>query len=227
MRAASRLLLVQGDTVLRDVLVEQLASVSNLDVVACGDGDAGRSTLGREPFDIVLTEMSLPDMDGGDFIAAIRQDGFRGPIVAISSTSEEPDREPAARASEIVTKPFRFAVLLSRIRSQLRGHEASEEAVAIAIGPYTFHAGAKTLTSAVNGLLRLTEKEAAILRFLHRAGDSTVSRETLLQEVWGYNPAVTTHTLETHIYRLRQKIEVDPSEARILVTEPGGYRLMP
>ena len=75
--------------------------------------------------------------------------------------------------------------------------------------------------------IRLTEKETAILKYLYRAGDRVVGRDTLLGEVWGYNAGVTTHTLETHVYRLRQKIERDPSQAEILVTEPGGYRLVP
>ena len=75
--------------------------------------------------------------------------------------------------------------------------------------------------------IRLTEKETAILKYLYRAGNKPVSRDTLLGEVWGYNSGVTTHTLETHIYRLRQKIEEDPSHAQILLTEQGGYRLSP
>ena len=75
--------------------------------------------------------------------------------------------------------------------------------------------------------MRLTEKETAILRYLYRAGQRPVSRETLLQEVWGYNSGVTTHTLETHIYRLRQKVEKDAASPAILVTESGGYKLVP
>ena len=75
--------------------------------------------------------------------------------------------------------------------------------------------------------MRLTEKETAILKFLLRAGDEPVSRDVLLNDVWGYHADVTTHTLETHIYRLRQKIEADPANAQLLVTEGGGYRLMP
>ena len=74
---------------------------------------------------------------------------------------------------------------------------------------------------------RLTEKETSILKFLYRSGATVVGRDTLLGEVWGYNAGVTTHTLETHVYRLRQKIEDDPSNAELLVTEPGGYRLAP
>jgi DNA-binding response OmpR family regulator len=129
-------------------------------------------------------------------------------------------------ANDYVAKPFRFAVLLARIRAQLRQHEASEDAV-FTVGPYSFRPGSKMLTGANAKKVRLTEKETAILRFLYRAGQSPVSRETLLQEVWGYNSGVTTHTLETHIYRLRQKIEKDAANPEILVTEAGGYKLVP
>jgi DNA-binding response OmpR family regulator len=73
--------------------------------------------------------------------------------------------------------------------------------------------------------IRLTEKEASILKYLYRAGGKPVTRDVLLDEVWGYNSGVTTHTLETHVYRLRQKIEPNPSQATILLTESGGYRL--
>jgi DNA-binding response OmpR family regulator len=95
------------------------------------------------------------------------------------------------------------------------------------IGHYSFRPGLKHLVNGKGTKLRLTEKETAILRYLYRAGDQVVGRETLLKEVWGYNATVTTHTLETHIYRLRQKIEVDPANAQLLITEAGGYRLIP
>ena len=95
----------------------------------------------------------------------------------------------------------------------------------LTIGPYTFRPSAKLMTdTGGKKKVRLTEKEAAILKFLYRAG-RVIGRDTLLGEVWGYNAGVTTHTLETHVYRLRQKIERDPAHAEILVTEPGGYRL--
>lgn len=228
MPAVNRLLAVEGDPVLRGILVEQLSPASDLDVTACARGGLGRAALRDANFDIVLTDMALPDMDGRDFISVIREDGFRGPVIMLAPPSDDVETGYGLEggASDVVAKPFKFAVLLARIRAHLRAHESSEEA-AMSIGPYTFRAGAKTLTSEAAGLVRLTEKEAAILRFLSRAGQESVGRETLLQEVWGYNPQVTTHTLETHIYRLRQKMESDPLGARILVTEPGGYRLMP
>jgi DNA-binding response OmpR family regulator len=123
--------------------------------------------------------------------------------------------------------PFRFAVLMARVHAHLRSHEQSEEAV-YRIGPYTFRPSAKLLLDAGGRKkVRLTEKETAILKYLYRAGDHAIARDTLLGEVWGYNAGVTTHTLETHVYRLRQKIERDPTRAEILVTEPGGYRLVP
>jgi DNA-binding response OmpR family regulator len=127
-------------------------------------------------------------------------------------------------ANDYIAKPFRFAVLMARIHAHLRSHEQSEDAV-YRIGPYTFRPSGKVLLDALGKKIRLTEKETNILKFLYRSGE-TVARETLLHEVWGYNPAVTTHTLETHIYRLRQKIEENPGQAQILVTESGGYRLV-
>ncbi len=132
-----------------------------------------------------------------------------------------------AGANDYITKPFKIGVLLARLRAQLRQHEQSEDAV-FTIGPYTFRPSAKLLLDAgARKKVRLTEKETSILKYLYRAGDRIVGRDALLNEVWGYNAGVTTHTLETHVYRLRQKIERDPARAEILVTEPGGYQLVP
>jgi DNA-binding response OmpR family regulator len=117
-------------------------------------------------------------------------------------------------------------MLLARIRTQLRQHDTSEDAV-FAIGPYTFRPSSKLLLNPKGSKVRLTEKETSILRYLYRAGQRPASREMLLQEVWGYNSGVTTHTIETHIYRLRQKIEKDAAAPAILVTEFGGYKLVP
>ena len=173
-------------------------------------------------------DVGLPDMDGREAVRLMRRDGFRSPIIMLTGQGSETDTVLGLEsgANDYVTKPFKFAVILARIRAHLRQYEASEDAV-FQIGPYTFRPGAKLLTNAKGSKLKLTEKETAILRYLYRAGQKVVGRDMLLAEVWGYNSNVTTHTLETHIYRLRQKIEADPSNARILVTEPGGYKLMP
>ena len=129
-------------------------------------------------------------------------------------------------ANDYVTKPFRFSVLLARVRAHLRSFEQSEDAT-FQIGPYDFRPSMKQLMDGEGKKVRLTEKETNILKYLYRAGGKPVAREELLTEVWGYNANVTTHTLETHVYRLRQKIEPDPSNARLLLTDVGGYRLQP
>jgi DNA-binding response OmpR family regulator len=223
-----RLLVVEDDEDLRDTLVEQLGLASEFEVEAVGSAGEAKKALGSERIDLIILDVGLPDMDGRDAVRNMRRDGFRGPIVMLTAQSSDSDVVTGldAGANDYVAKPFKFAVLLARIRAQLRQHEASEDAI-FKIGPYTFRPGAKILVNDKGSRLKLTEKETAILRFLYRAGQKVVSRDTLLQEVWGYNSAVTTHTLETHVYRLRQKIEPNPSAARILITEAGGYKLLP
>jgi len=176
-----------------------------------------------------VLDVGLPDMDGRELCRLMRRNGVRAPIVMLTGADSEADTILGldAGANDYVTKPFRLGVLLARLRAQLRQHEQSEDAI-FTIGPYSFRPSAKLLVAeGGKKKVRLTEKETAILKYLLRAGDRPTGRELLLNEVWGYNAAVTTHTLETHVYRLRQKIEIDPSKAELLITEPGGYRLVP
>jgi DNA-binding response OmpR family regulator len=180
-------------------------------------------------FDAVILDVGLPDGDGRDYCVRLRGEGHRMPIIMLTGSNAENDvvRGLDSGANDYISKPFRLAELLARLRAQLRSFESSEDAV-FAIGPYMFRPAAKLLQDPGRGRrIRLTEKEAAILKFLYRAGTHAVARQVLLNEVWGYNASVTTHTLETHIYRLRQKIEPDPGNARLLITEGGGYRLDP
>jgi DNA-binding response OmpR family regulator len=228
MSNASRLLIVEDDKDLRETLTEQLGLHTEFEVAGVGTAaEALRHVADQRP-DLVIMDVGLPDMDGREAVKSARRDNYRGPIIMLTAQGGEADTVMGldAGANDYVAKPFKLAVLLARIRAQLRQYEASEDAV-FRIGPYTFRPGAKLLVSDKGSKLKLTEKETAILRFLYRAGQKVVSRETLLQEVWGYNAAVTTHTLETHIYRLRQKIEPNPASASILITDVGGYKLMP
>jgi DNA-binding response OmpR family regulator len=176
----------------------------------------------------MVMDVGLPDMDGREAVKLLRKGGFKAPIIMLTGHDTDSDTILGleAGANDYVTKPFKFAVLLARIRAQLRQHEQSEDAV-FTVGPYTFKPAQKLLQDAKGGKIRLTEKEASIIRYLYRADQKPVARDLLLQEVWGYNANVTTHTLETHVYRLRQKIERDPQRAEILVTESGGYKLVP
>ena len=178
--------------------------------------------------DLILLDVGLPDMDGREACKILRKNGYKGPVVMLTGQASDADTILGLNsgANDYVAKPFRFAVLLARIRAQLRQHEQSEDAV-FTIGHYTFKPASKLLVDEKGSKVRLTEKETSILKYLYRAGNKVVGRDVLLHEVWGYNAGVTTHTLETHIYRLRQKIEKDPSNAELLVTETGGYKLMP
>jgi DNA-binding response OmpR family regulator len=225
---ARRILIVDDDDVLRDGLVEQLSLYEEFEVVQDSTAAKGVARARGEPLDLVIMDVGLPDMDGREAVKLLRKSGFKAPIIMLTGQDSESDTILGleAGANDYVTKPFRFAVLLARIRAQLRQHEQSEDAV-FTIGRYTFRPSAKMLVDEKNAKIRLTEKETAILKFLYRAGEKVITRDVLLHEVWGYNSGVTTHTLETHIYRLRQKIERDPSKAELLVTEAGGYKLVP
>ncbi len=228
MANALRVLVVDDDKDLREALVEQLSLYDEFEVISADSATAAISEVESTRVDLVLMDVGLPDKDGREAVRVMRQNGFKAPVIMLTGHDTDSDTIMGleAGANDYVAKPFRFAVLLARIRAQMRSHEASEDAV-FTIGPYTFRPGAKMLVTERNSKIRLTEKETAILRYLYRAGKKPVAREILLQEVWGYNSGVTTHTLETHIYRLRQKIEKDPSHPSLLATEAGGYKLLP
>jgi DNA-binding response OmpR family regulator len=228
MSNASRLLVIDDDRDLRDTLAEQLGLYEEFRVATAENATQAIDAVKDDRIDLAIMDVGLPDMDGREAVKIMRRGGFRSPIIMLTAQGSDSDTVLGleAGANDYVAKPFKFAVLLARIRAQLRQYEASEDAI-FQIGPYTFRPGSKLLTTDKGSKLKLTEKETAILRYLYRAGQKVVGRDILLAEVWGYNSNVTTHTLETHIYRLRQKIESDPSNARILVTETGGYKLMP
>jgi DNA-binding response OmpR family regulator len=225
------ILIVDDDPALRATLAEQL-NVDSEFTAAEAACIAEADTLLAAPdsrFDALILDVGLPDGDGRDYCLRLRSQGHRMPIILLTGSNAETDvvRGLDSGANDYISKPFRLAELLARLRAQLRSFESSEDAV-FAIGPYTFRPAAKLLQDQARGRrIRLTEKEAAILKFLYRAGTRAIARQILLNEVWGYNASVTTHTLETHIYRLRQKIEPDPANARLLITEGGGYRLDP
>ncbi len=228
MSSTRTLLIVDDDDLLRRALSEQLMAQGEFQVIEdAADGLSALSMSKAKVFDIILLDIGLPDMDGRDVCKQMRAQGVRSPIIMLTAADSDDDTITGlnAGANDYVTKPFRMAVLLARVRAHLRQHDQSDDAI-FAIGPYKFQPAAKMLMANDGARkIRLTEKEAAILKYLYRVGNKTVSRETLLGEVWGYNAGVTTHTLETHIYRLRQKIEADPAQVRLLITEPGGYRL--
>ena len=220
------ILLIDDDDDLRDALSEQFVMTEDFNVVEATNGTQAQQQVKDEQFDLLIIDVGLPDTDGRELCRLMRMQGLKIPMIMLTGHVSDADTILGldAGANDYVTKPFKFPVLLARIRAQLRQHEQSEDAV-FKLGPYSFRPALKILVAEDNSKIRLTEKETNILKFLYRASIPVVPRDMLLQEVWGYNAAVTTHTLETHIYRLRQKIEPDPANLCLLLTESGGYRL--
>ena len=228
MAVTKTLLLVDDDNDLREALAEQFSLYEGFNVLQAANAAEGVSQAEAERVDLILLDVEMPDMDGREACKLMRTRGVRAPIVMLTGQDTDADTILGldSGANDYVTKPFKFSVLLARVRAHLRSFEQSEDAT-FDVGPYEFRPSMKLLVREDERKIRLTEKETNILKYLYRAGGKSVGRDELLSEVWGYNAAVTTHTLETHIYRLRQKIEPDPGQARLLLTESGGDRLAP
>tara|TARA_B110000093_G_scaffold157388_1_gene175669 strand:+ start:142 stop:828 length:687 start_codon:yes stop_codon:yes gene_type:complete len=226
MAQLKKILLIDDDEDLCDVLSEQLIMTEHFAVFQSSDGADALEKVKQQVYDLVILDIGLPDIDGHELCRMLRKQGVKCPIFILTGHGADSDTILMldAGANDYINKPFKFTILLARIHAQLRQHEQSEDAI-FNLGPYTFKPAIKMLLAEGDRKIRLTEKETNILKFLYRATEGAVPRDTLLHEVWGYNAGVTTHTLETHIYRLRQKIEPDPRNASLLVTESGGYRL--
>lgn len=218
MLAHRRLLLLTEDEALATLLPAQLAQGTHFRAEAAPptEGEARlRAAHGR--MDATLLDSAA----SGASAQGLRAAGGGRPVLLLGHEAAPPLED---HSFPRLGKPVRLGELVARLNALLASFEASPEA-SIALGLYNFHPTARLVLTPAGERIRLTEKEAAILLYLHRAGGRAVSRGELLGEVWGYSSAVATHTLETHIYRLRRKIEQAPEVARLLVTEEGGYRL--
>lgn len=221
------ILIVDDDDELRSALVEQLSVFDEFHVFGVGSASRAIQAVRAGLVHVAIMDVGLPDMDGREAVKILRRSGFKAPIIMLTAKDTDADTILGLEsgANDYVTKPFRFAVLLARIRTHLRQYERSDEAV-FQIKSFMFHPSKKTLFSERGSKIRLTDKETALIKYLYNAQQNVVPRTELLEEVWGYNSTVTSHTLETHVHRLRQKIEKDPANAEILVTEGGGYKLL-
>src|SRR5690606_4571668 len=202
-----KILLVADDEALRSSLAEQIHLSEEFNTVQAANGAEALAAVRQDRFDAVLLDGGLPDMDGREVCRLMRSAGVTAPVVMLTGAAGDADTILGleAGANDYVTKPFRMNVLLARLRAHMRQYDQSEDAV-FTTGPYSFRPGATLLVhNGTGSKIRLTEKEASILKYLYRADRKPVPREELLHEVWGYNRNVTTHTLETHVYRLRQK----------------------
>jgi DNA-binding response OmpR family regulator len=228
MSTPRKFLLVEDGDDLRDSLREKFKLHDEFELTIANSASKGMELAKTDHYALVLLDIALPELDGQEAVRVLRKSGSSAPIILLSARTSDADQILGleAGANDYVTKPIKFSVLLARIRSQIRQHEQSENPV-FAIGSYTFVPADRILLHEQGHKIRLTEKENLILKHLYRAGEKVVLREVLLREVWGFNADVATHTVETHIYRLRKKIEKDSANAELLLTEAGGYRLVP
>jgi DNA-binding response OmpR family regulator len=228
MTGQRHILVVDDDSDLRTALRRPLIAEGYTVTESGSSADAARvAAIPGRRFDAIILDLGLPDGDGRDLCAALRRQGINVPIILLTGFGEENEivRGLDSGANDYITKPFRVSELLARVRAQMRVHDISEDAE-LTIGRFRFRPGDRLLMEFDGSRVRLTGKEAAVLKYLFRAGVA-VTRTELLQQVWGYNASATTHTVETHIYRLRQKLEADPARLRMLLNEDGGYRLYP
>jgi DNA-binding response OmpR family regulator len=227
MSRETKILVIDDEADIRQALVEQFDLEDGFAGLGAATAMQGFEIAEQEKPAAIVLDISLPDMTGFEACRRLREQGVKAPIIMLTGAAQEEEQQVEgleAGANDYVLKPFKFSVLLARIRAHLRSHESSEDAV-YWVGPYEFRPALRVLVNSEQKKIRLTDKEAAILRYLYRSGEKPVGRDELLREVWGYNANVTTHTLETHIYRLRQKIEPDVQTPKLLITESGGYRL--
>jgi two-component system KDP operon response regulator KdpE len=180
-----------------------------------------------KPPDLVILDLGLPDMDGGDVLERLRA-WSSVPLIVLSVRSNEAEkvRLLESGADDYVVKPFGMAELLARAHAAMRRHVrvATGEPV-IKIGPITIDLAARTVSND-GARITLTPKEYRLLQILAQHAGNVVTHQYLLKEVWGSPHMHDTHYLRIFVRKLRQKIETDPTQPRILLTELGvGYRL--
>ena len=221
-----RLMLVDGDDALRAVLRQQFEA-EGLTAIAEADKMAGVFDIVDEFHpDMILLDVQLPDGNGYDICQKLRERGFEKPILMLTGQDSETDiiEGLEAGANDYIAKPMRMGELLARMRTHLRQHKLSDD-VRFPIGELDFTPAQKIIQHRQTGAkIVLTEKETMILKMLNRQAPDQVSKESLLAEIWGFQQGLTTHTLETHIYRLRQKL-TRLTDKPVIDTANDGYKL--
>jgi DNA-binding response OmpR family regulator len=199
------------------------------EVSVARDGKEGLEKVATEKPDIILLDVMLPLMSGIDVCRTLRTRGIEIPILMLTARSQEMDKVVGLEvgADDYVTKPFSIAELLARIRAHLR--RAAKQVVEIE--SFTFsdvELNFKKFAARKGGqALDLSAREFEILRYLIRRRGEIVTRDQLLDEVWGYDSTPVTRTVDNHIARLRQKIEQEPSEPKHIITVHRiGYRFV-
>ena len=202
----SNILLLAPDGIFADDLQEQIK-------LYAPEFNLFRQDDGCTMFDLILADEACCTLN--DCLKKYPQ----RPVFLLSTNEDNKN------VAGIISKPLNLSQLLDRIKAGIQLHENTSEGYLI-FNHYELHPIAKEILNQRNNeTVKLTEKEVAVIKYLYKAGNKIVSRQELLQEVWGYSPDVSTHTIETHIYRLRQKVEHEDEGAQLIITTEGGYRL--
>lgn len=226
MSLARPILTIFGDDAVREVVGDHLAATGEFKPVKAITLYDAAESLNDACFDAVLLDAQLPDGNGIDFCSTLRSLGYKMPIILLrdGSTNADVVRALDAGANDYITDITRSKELLARLRAQLRVFDNSVDAT-LTIGSFAFRPPEKLLLNPqTNRRIRLTTREADLLKFLHQTGGSYVTRQLLLSEVWGYKTGVISNTLDTHIYKLRKKMSLN-SRCGVFIAMPGGYRL--
>lgn len=225
---AYNILIVDGDENFRSAMVNQFSQFVEFDTLEANTPAECHQIADTKHIDLCMISNEFPGAGGTEITRNLRECGYNAPVILLTGQTgvTESPSDLDSNTIDWIEKPFKFSKLIARVRTLLHQFEMTEEAN-FSIGNFVFKFSNNTLVDNSGNEVRLTEKEAEILKFLYRAGEKPIMHEELLHKVWGYKSGITTRTLETHIYRLRQKIERDPNNATLLVTVDGGYMLVP
>jgi len=193
------------------------------------DGDQGQRMASRGRYDVIILDVMLPKKSGLDICKELREKGNNTPVIMLTARGQEIDKIVGLKlgADDYVTKPFSFIELLARVEAVMRRAQRKKAADQVAFGDVKLDFRTYQATKS-DQPLELTPREFSILRYFLDHPNEVVSRETLLNHVWGYDPSAFTRTVDTHMARLRQKIEPIPAEPRHLITvHRVGYKFVP
>ena len=224
----NRMLVVEDDEAM-SVALRDGFEFEKYAVELATDGEEGMRLASRSRYDVIILDVMLPKKSGLDVCKELREKGNTTPVIMLTARGQEIDKIVGFKlgADDYVTKPFSFIELLARVEAVMRraSHKRSADQVAFGDVKLDFRTYQATRREEP---LELTPREFSILRYFLDHPNEVVSREALLNHVWGYDPSAFTRTVDTHMARLRQKIEPTPAEPRHLITiHRVGYKFVP
>ena len=224
----SNILIIEDEPAMQLGLKDNL-ELESYQVEITSDGEAGLAKLKTGDYDLVLLDVMLPKLSGFDVCRSARKAGIQTPIILLTAKGEEIDKVLGLElgADDYITKPFSVRELLARVKAILRRSKpTSDPERMINIGRLTIGFAA-FIAEEEGSEIKLSHKEFAILLYLYKNKNQIVSRYDLLENVWGYEEQITTRTVDNFIVKLRQKIELNPNQPKIILTAHGsGYKLI-